>query len=97
MKERIENFIARCVCKGLEMYAKKRIAKKEEKESQIITIHKGDKFLCIKTVIMGGRFGYIAYIKGNTYISEKDNCITDEQGCVFHEWNTDTSTYFKKI
>ena len=97
MKERIENFIARCVCKGLEMYAKKRIAKKEEKESQIIKIHKGDKFLCIKTVIMGGRFGDIAYIKGNTYISEKDNCITDEQGDDFHAWNTETSTYFKKI
>lgn len=39
-------------------------------------IEKGDKFKCVKTFKMEG--GEKAYVKGNIYISEKKNCITDE-------------------
>ena len=37
-------------------------------------IHKGDMF--VQHVVMDD--GKVAYIKGKTYISEKDDCITDE-------------------
>jgi dUTP pyrophosphatase len=40
-------------------------------------IKKGDKFLCLQDYIMDE--GHVAYQKGKIYISQKDNCITDEQ------------------
>lgn len=47
-------------------------------------VKRGDKFLCIKDVIMNE--GVLAYIKGNVYVSERDECITDEQEDVCHGW-----------
>jgi len=40
-------------------------------------------FLCIKNVIMTVT-GDIAYTKGNSYVSEKEGCITDNNGSVNH-------------
>ena len=31
--------------------------------------------------------GEIAYLEGDIYISENDNCITDIKGHKYHEWN----------
>ena len=62
----------------------------------IIKIHKGDKFLCKKTVV--DYFGdEVMYIKGKVYISEQDDCITDEQGEKNHFWLTEYNLfeYFK--
>lgn len=50
-------------------------------------IKKGQKFLCINTVIMINGDGEIAYLKGEVYFSENDNCITDIQGDKHHGWN----------
>lgn len=48
------------------------------------TISIGDKFLCTSTVIMDD--ASISYREGEEYISEKDGCITDEDGDVEHRW-----------
>ena len=53
----------------------------------IMEIKKGQKFLCIKTVIMDDGDGEIAYLEGDIFISENDNCITDIKGNKYHEWN----------
>lgn len=64
-------------------------------------IRKGDVFECIQHVVMED--GGVAYIKGNTYASEKDGCITDEQHDENHEWNIQEDDeenwwhYFKRI
>lgn len=50
-------------------------------------IKKGNKFLCIKDVEMED--DKIEYYAGKTYISEVDECITDESGDKDHRW-TDT-------
>lgn len=59
-------------------------------------IEKGDKFLCIKDVVMDD--DRLEYIAGETYISERDGCITDESGDTKHEWtgteDTDRPEYF---
>lgn len=59
-------------------------------------IEKGDKFLCIKDVIMDD--DRLEYIAGETYISERDGCITDESGDINHEWTgteeTDRPEYY---
>lgn len=47
-------------------------------------IEKGDKFLCIKDVVMDN--GVIEYYAGKTYVSEKDGCITNESGEIEHSW-----------
>ena len=47
---------------------------------------KGEKYKCIKTVVMEDT-GDIDYIEGKTYPCEEDNCLTDEQGDVMHDWN----------
>lgn len=43
--------------------------------------------------------GEIAYIEGKKYLSEMDNCITDEQGTESHYWyeKDDTWNYFMKL
>lgn len=46
-------------------------------------IKKGDRFECIKTVIMEGS-GEEAYTRGNIYVSEQNGCLTDNQGSVWH-------------
>jgi len=42
-------------------------------------IKKGDRFECIKTVIMDPS-GEEAYTQGKIYVSELDGCVTDNQG-----------------
>ena len=49
-------------------------------------IKAGDKFKCIKDVIMDDDPNDIAYYADNIYVSEKDECITDEQGYAGHKW-----------
>jgi hypothetical protein len=40
----------------------------------------------------------IAYSEGKIYNSEKDDCITDEQGLINHWWTVDYfNQYFKKV
>ena len=63
--------------------------------SRDLKIRKGDKFECIEDVIMDD--GEIAYRKGGVYVSERDSCITDLQGCDIHIWETDWPEYFKRI
>ena len=60
-------------------------------------IKKGDKFKCIKDVIMDNDPNDIAYTKGKIYISESDKCITDNQGRVSHYWNNKSKQYFIKL
>lgn len=61
---------------------------------EIKYIKEGDKFKCVKDVIMNDS-GETAYIKGHVYMSELDECITDEQGFVSHFWGTrDADKYF---
>lgn len=60
-------------------------------------IKKGDKFKCIKDVIMDNDPDDIAYTKGKIYISESDECITDNQGDVSHGWNNESKQYFIKL
>lgn len=60
-------------------------------------IKKGDRFLCIKDVVMEN--GRIDYIKGKEYLSEISGFITDEEGYVYHSWDDVKylKKYFKKI
>lgn len=51
-------------------------------------IHKGDTFLCIKTVEMEDD-GEEVYIEGKMYKSQQDSCITDENGDIYHYWDVD--------
>ena len=49
-------------------------------------IKKGDSFLCIKNVFMNDD-NELAYNSGNTYVSDNDGCITDNQGDKKHFWD----------
>lgn len=61
-------------------------------------IKKGDKFKCIKDVIMDNNPKDIAYTSGKIYISELDKCITDDQNKVNHYWsNEESEQYFIKL
>ena len=61
-------------------------------------IKKGDKFECIKDVIMDNNPKNIAYTSGKIYISELDECITDDQNKVNHYWsNEESEQYFIKL
>jgi hypothetical protein len=62
-------------------------------------IKKGDKFECIKPVIMDGNPEDVAYTEGELYTSDFDNCITDNQGNKSHYWRdkAELTIYFKKI
>jgi hypothetical protein len=51
-----------------------------------IRIKKGEMYRCLKDFVMDD--GSISYYKGRLYKSEKDDCLTDEQGFVEH-WITD--------
>lgn len=57
-------------------------------------IKRGDKFLCINTVIMDS--GNTAYKSGYIYTSNADGCITDINGDIYHYWS-DYSLYFRKV
>lgn len=54
-----------------------------------MNIKKGQKFLCKETVVMN-HTGEMVYIKGKTYPSEQDGCITNEVGYIGHSWDWDT-------
>lgn len=136
MKNLIENFLAKCVCKGIELYMQKYriynsndelipmtneqfkeelINHKTEKFSKYYFerydkyrkgelsestgIQRGDKFLCIKDVIMNNKPDEIAYFQGEIYLSENEGCITDEYGDKSHWWvkEEEINSYFKKI
>ena len=61
-------------------------------------IKKGDKFKCIKDVIMNDDPEEVAYTSDKIYISEIDECITDNQGLVYHHWNNkEANQYFIKL
>lgn len=52
-------------------------------------IKKGDRFLCIKNIVMPGigkTAGKVAYTKGCVYKSDIDGNITDNMGCEDHGW-----------
>lgn len=51
----------------------------------------GERYLCIKDVVMSD--GSIDYVKGRLYVSEMDECITDEEKCDSHRWD-DTQEHF---
>jgi hypothetical protein len=70
-------------------------------------VRKNDKFLCINDVVMDD--DTIAYRKGIVYKSEKNKCITDDDGDYLHSWKDcqgcgrwedcedNWGKYFKKI
>ena len=61
-------------------------------------IKKGDKFECIKDVIMDNNSKDIAYTSGKIYISELDGYITDDQNKADHHWsNEESEQYFIKL
>ena len=62
-------------------------------------IEKGDRFKCIKTVIMDNNPNDIAYRKGKFYVSDYDGCITDESGCTNHYWDHNSlwKEYFERL
>tara|TARA_R110000782_G_scaffold253897_1_gene342163 strand:- start:37 stop:231 length:195 start_codon:yes stop_codon:yes gene_type:complete len=49
-------------------------------------ILKGDKFVCIKKVVMNTK--KITYKKGFVYISEIDECITNDNLDTDHKWSS---------
>lgn len=49
---------------------------------EMTEIKKGDKFLCTKDYVMDDQT--IAYYEGKEYLSEYDNCLTDEGGDDYH-------------
>ena len=48
-------------------------------------IKKGDKFKCIRTAYLNNDINKIVYTKDKIYISEKDGCITDNEGELNHK------------
>lgn len=57
-------------------------------------VKKGDRFICTEDVVMNPD-KEIAYYKGKEYVSEQDNCITDEEGITCHFWLEDDNGYFE--
>jgi hypothetical protein len=55
-----------------------------EFEEKITEIKEGDRFLCIKRVVMSPD-KEIGFIKGNVYVSNGDFCITDERRDEAHQ------------
>lgn len=64
---------------------------------ELYDIKKGNSFVCIQDVIMED--DTLVYKKGSVYTSEKDGCITDEDGDIDHHWDDEdyTRLYFVKI
>ena len=54
-------------------------------------VRKGDEFYCFSPVKVSDMNGnsWIAYTAGHTYVSEQDDCITDDQGDKGHIWTPD--------
>lgn len=59
-------------------------------------IKKGDKFRCIKTVVMDNDPNDVDYYQGLIYTSENDDCITDEDK-VSHYWSSTWKEYFERL
>jgi hypothetical protein len=70
----------------------------QNKVIETFDIKKGDSFVCVEDVIMNDDDSLV-YKKGFVYTSEKDGCITDEDGDIDHRWDDVdyTSLYFVKI
>lgn len=61
-------------------------------------IKKGDKFKCIKTVVMDIDPSNTVYYEGKFYVSDYDGCITDEDEDTQHRWpEHELSEYFVKV
>ena len=61
-------------------------------------IKKGDRFKCIKTVIMNIDPYNTVYYEGKFYVSDCDGCITDEDEDTHHSWpEHELSKYFVKV
>jgi hypothetical protein len=52
-----------------------------------VLIQVGQRYTCIRNVKSRAN-GREYYITGRTYVSEKDDCLTDEYGHVKHYWST---------
>ena len=55
------------------------------KNEHKLNIKKGYIYYCIEDVIL--QDGTILYTEGETYVSEEDDCITDDSGDELHGWN----------
>lgn len=60
------------------------------------SIKVGDKFLCIKDVVMID-IKYVTYIKDKIYTSEIEGCLTNERGDKNHHWDKKVNEFFKKV
>lgn len=61
-------------------------------------IKKGDKFKCIRDVIMENNPKDIAYNSGTIYTSDLDDCITDNENNLAHYWiSNEVERYFVKM
>lgn len=57
-------------------------------------IKKGDKFKCMSNVYMDTNINRIAYTKDKIYISEEDECLTDDNGEIHHRISNDYALNF---
>ena len=62
-------------------------------------IKKGDRFVCIKNVIMNKDLKDIAYRKGYVYVSQINGCITNDKLITGHGWSkySQPKRYFVKL
>jgi len=60
----------------------------------ISKINKGEKFVCVRDVVMDGEYNNIAYTAGKVYQSEFNNCLTNDQGNAHHFWTEGTGGFF---
>lgn len=61
-------------------------------------IKKGDKFKCIRDVIMENNPKDIAYNSGIIYTSDLDDCITDNENNLSHYWiSNEVERYFVRM
>jgi hypothetical protein len=69
------------------------------KNKKRFEILEGEKFVCIKKVVMEDSTKAVTYRKGVIYTSEFYGCVTNDEHNVFHGWNNskEFKTYFLKI
>ena len=112
LEDTLRDMASYCIMTVMELKNERNLVNDEimrciEREEGLVTskedkkIREGDVFECIQHVVMED--GGVAYIKGNTYASEKDGCITDETHDEDHEWNIQEDDeenwrhYFRRI
>lgn len=112
LEDTLRDMASYCIMTVMELENERNVVNDEimrciEREEGIVAsekykkIRKGDMFECIEHVVMED--GSVAYIKGKTYVSEKDGCITDGNHDEEHEWNKIEEDdcywwhYFKRI